>query len=235
LPNPLWSRKKKRTKRAMVSIILCTFNDSHFLPKAINSCLQQNMDKELILVDDCSTKPLIPEVKELIAQHGIKLIRHDKNGGLSASRNTGISQAKHDWVIPLDADDWFYPDTVIRLFNNRDGADIVTGNCTDAGVYAPAISRVPLSKEVFKRENPCVCSSLFSKEIWKRAGGYTVREGPHYEDWRFWAMCFAKGARFKYLPISIYHHTSRADSMLRILHPKRDFFVKFATEGVFDD
>jgi glycosyltransferase involved in cell wall biosynthesis len=217
----------------LVSIITCTYNDSQFLPKCLESCFSQEIDKEIILVDDCSKKPIEQEALDAISKYNVQLIRHDKNMGLSAARNTGISAAKSDWVIPLDADDWFYKNTVKILFDNKDGTDIVSGNCTDSGhVYAPAISKGALSKEIFKRENPLVCSSLFTKEIWSKAGGYTVRNGPHYEDWNFWAKCFSQNARFKYLPIQIYNHTSRPDSMLRFLHPNRDFYVKIATEGV---
>ena len=217
----------------MVTIVLCTYNDSAFLRKAIPSCLRHDVDKELILVDDCSSKPIEPDVMDMVNQHGIKYLRHGQNQGLSAARNTGIAAAKNEWVIPLDADDWFYPNTVKQLWESRDGADIVTGNCTDGGVYAPAISREPLSPELFKRENPCVCSSLFNKDIWRKVGGYMVRKTCHYEDWNFWAKSFAAGGRFKYLPISIYNHTSRPDSMLRVLHPNREMYVRIATEGVF--
>jgi glycosyltransferase involved in cell wall biosynthesis len=216
-----------------VTIILTTYNDSHFLKKAIPSCLEQSIDKEILLIDDCSTKKMDPEVQSLVAANNIRVVRHPKNMGLSAARNTGIQMARHDWVIPLDADDWFHPQVLPKLFEAREGVDVVTGNCTDNGVYSPAISRIPLSREVFVRENPLVCSSLFNKAIWSRVGGYMVRQGPHYEDWNFWAKCFASGARFKYLPINIYHHTSRSDSMLRVLHPNRDFYVELATKGVF--
>lgn len=217
-----------------VSIVLCTYNDSHFLPTAIKSCLQQDVNKEMILVDDCSSKPLVPEVEQLVRNHGIILVRHDRNQGLSAARNTGVSKAKFKWIVPLDADDWFYPNSVRCMWDHREGYDIITGNCTDGGsVYAPAISRGQLSKEVFQRENPCICSSLFSKDIWERAGGYMVRNGAHYEDWNFWARCFAKGAKFRHLQTNIYEHVSRSDSMLRQLHPNRDYYVRLATEGVF--
>lgn len=218
----------------MVSIILCTYNDSPFLNTAIPSCLQQDVEKELILVDDCSSKPLDENVRQLVSLHGIRYIRHDKNQGLSAARNTGIAAAKYDWVIPLDADDWFYPNAVKDLCDARDGFDIVTGNCTDNGVvYKPGISTGALTKEMFLKDNPLVCSSLFSREIWNRAGGYMVRQGPHYEDWNFWAKCFAAGGRFRHLDMIVYNHTSRPDSMLRILHPNGAFYRKLAVEGVF--
>lgn len=218
----------------MVSIVLTTYDDSHFLTTAIPSCLQQDLDKEIIIVDDCSNKPIDPNVKTLIAAHGIKYIRHNHNQGLSASRNTGIAAAKHEYVIPLDADDYFYPNTVKWLFEGSCGADVVTGYCTDSGtVYKPGIFHGPLTKEMFIQNNPIICSSLFKKSTWAKVGGYMVRRGPHYEDWNLWARFFAAGAKFKALDLQVYNHTSRPDSMLRILHPNGDFYRKLATEGVF--
>lgn len=216
-----------------VSIIACTYNDSGFLSKCIPTCFDQNIEKEVILVDDASTTPLDPWIKEAIGRLGIKYIRHDQNSGLSSSRNTGIRAAKYDYVIPIDADDWFYPNTIRTLYDARETFDVVGGNCTDNGIYKPSISHGPLTKETFIANNPLVCSSLFRKSIWDKVGGYMVRQGPHYEDWNFWARCFAAGGTFKYIDFEVYNHTSRADSMLRILHPNGDFYRRLATEGVF--
>jgi cellulose synthase/poly-beta-1,6-N-acetylglucosamine synthase-like glycosyltransferase len=218
----------------MVSIIVCTYNDSDWLLKALPSCLIQDIEKEILLIDDCSTAAISPAVMQMIHSNGIVYIKHPVNKGLSAARNTGITMAKYDWVIPLDADDWFYPNSIRKLWDARDGVDIVTGNCTDSGtVYAPAVAREALSETVFRRENPMICTSLFTKDIWRRAGGYMVKPHPHYEDWNFWAKCFKAGAKVRYLPFNVYNHTSRADSMLRQLHPHRERFVRMATEGVF--
>jgi len=218
----------------MISIVLTTYNDNHFLTTAIPSCINQNIEKEIILVDDCSHTPIAPAVQQLIDAHGIKVIRHDKNQGLSAARNTGINAAKNEYVIPLDADDWFYPDAVKALFDGAENADVTTGYCTDSGtIYKPGIFNGPLTKEVFIENNPIICSSLFKKSIWEKAGGYMVRQGPHYEDWNFWAKCFVAGAKFKALDLKVYNHTSRADSMLRILHPNGAFYRNLATAGVF--
>jgi len=217
-----------------VSIISTTYNDSHFLPKALSSCLQQDIEKEIIIIDDCSTKPFDLDAQALVSQHGMRYIRHTKNQGLSAARNTGIAAAKYPWIIPLDADDWFYPNAIKSLYEAKESFEIICGSCSDSGVYVPAIAREPLSPALFKRENPLICSSLFTKEIWNRVGGYVVRPFAHYEDYSFWAKCFKAGAKFKYIPITVYNHTSRENSMLRQLQSRGDYFRKLATEGVFD-
>lgn len=216
-----------------VSIIVTTYNDARFLGTALGSCLQQNIEKEIVLVDDCSTKER-DVLASILRQYPVKYVRHESNQGLSAARNTGISVAKFDHVIVLDADDYFYPNAVPLLESQSGGFDIVCGYCTDSGnEYKPGIFHQPLTKELFIQDNPVICSSLFNKDIWKRAGGYMVRKGPHYEDWNFWAKCFAASGKFKAVNVKVYNHTSRPDSMLRELHPNRDFYRKLAVEGVF--
>ena len=90
----------------MITIVLCTYNDSLFLRTAIPSCFQQDIDKEVILVDDCSSKPIEPDVMEMVNTRGIKYLRHGQNMGLSASRNTGIAAVDGSVTKPLIVPDW---------------------------------------------------------------------------------------------------------------------------------
>lgn len=218
-----------------VSIILCTYNDSHFLNKAIPSCANQDAHVEMILVDDCSTSPLDPNVQRLISRHGINYIKKPKNAGLAAARNTGIAAATSDLIIPLDADDHFYPNVLGTLVREIHDADVVCGNVTDSGItHYPTISRVPaLTKEHFLQDNPLYCSSLFRKKVWEAVGGYNDKHHTSYEDWNFWAKAFVKGFKFKYANLTVYHHESRPDGMLRRMHAERDKFIKMTLDGVF--
>ena len=64
----------------MISFIVTTYNDSEYLPKALNSILQQECEKEIIVIDDCSEKPLCDEANKLIKglQHKV-ILRYYKN------------------------------------------------------------------------------------------------------------------------------------------------------------
>jgi len=217
-----------------ISIIIPTYNDSHFISKAIHSCFNQNVEKEIIVIDDGSSKPIEADAKELFNHELVRYIRHDTNKGLAAARNTAIQAAKFDLIIPLDSDDWFFDNILDRMESAMtEGVDIVYGNVFDNNWHYPV--KESFTKEHFIRDNPLFCSSLFRKTIWEKSGGYMVRNGPHYEDWNFWARCFKAGARFKYADIDVYNHTSREDGMLRILHPNRDFYRQLAVKGVFDE
>lgn len=89
----------------MISIVIPTYNYARFLPDAIDSALAQEVpgaELEVLVVDDGSTD----ETPEVLARYGdrIRVVRK-ANAGLSAARNTGMSEALHEWVIFLDSDD----------------------------------------------------------------------------------------------------------------------------------
>jgi glycosyltransferase involved in cell wall biosynthesis len=91
-----------------ISVIIPTYNRVDFLKKAIDSVFSQTYkDFELIVVDDGSTD----ETKDLIKRysHKIKYI-YQANQGPAASRNTGIKQAKGNFIAFLDSDDWWRRD-----------------------------------------------------------------------------------------------------------------------------
>jgi glycosyltransferase involved in cell wall biosynthesis len=216
----------------MVSIIVCTYNDSNFLPRALNSCLLQNIEKEIILVDDCSTEPMNPEVHRIIEQNkgSIRFIRLPENGGLSAARNAGIFLARYDYIITLDSDDFFFPRSIRTLIHFANPEyDVYYGMMTSSGKLVTPYSK-EITKEVLLNQNPIFCSSIFKKKLWEKVGGYKIRRGAHYEDWNFWCRCFLVGAKFKYIPTLIYEHTERQDSMLRTLEPDKQRYVDIALE-----
>lgn len=216
----------------MVSIVVCTYNDSHLLGRALKSCLLQNIQKEIILVDDCSTEPMNPSVLKMIEENRdqITVIRHPINVGLSGARNTGIAASNYDLVITLDSDDFFFPRSIRTLVHYAsESNDIFYGFMTSSGRVAFPYSK-EITKDVLLRSNPIFCSSLFKKSIWDKVGGYKMRHGPHYEDWNFWCKCFIAGAKFQYIPTLVYEHTERPDSMLRKLEIDKQKYVDIATE-----
>jgi hypothetical protein len=223
-------------ERRVVSVIIPTYNDAHFLQAALDSCLAQTIPVEIVLVDDGSTTPRPEAVSRFIAEHRdvVTCVKHAWNCGLSAARNTGIAHARFDLVVPLDADDWFLPGALAPLVAVlTDEVDVAYGNVFDSGkLYEPV--KHPLQRADFLDDTPLFCSSLFRKTMWRAIGGYTVREGPHYEDWNFWAKAFKAGFRFRYAPVTVYEHRSRPDSMLRHLHHERAKYVRVATAPLIE-
>jgi glycosyltransferase involved in cell wall biosynthesis len=96
----------------ILSIIVPVYNVKAFLRKCVETLLDQDIeasDYEIILVDDGSTDDSGILCDELAAAHGNIRVIHQKNGGLSAARNTGIRAASGEYIQFVDADDYLNP------------------------------------------------------------------------------------------------------------------------------
>jgi GT2 family glycosyltransferase len=96
-----------------ISVIIPSFNRIQTLIRAIESVLEQrSVVDEIIVVDDGSKD----NTAALVSQHypNIKLIRQ-ANQGVSAARNTGIRQARFEWIALLDSDDSWLPEKISMI------------------------------------------------------------------------------------------------------------------------
>jgi len=104
----------ERAKNPTVSVIIPTYNRAHLLDRAIRSVLDQTyQDFELIVVDDGSSDPTA-EVIATFADPRIYYLRHEKNRGAAAARNTGIEASQGDYVAFLDSDCEWLPKKLLK-------------------------------------------------------------------------------------------------------------------------
>ena len=92
-----------------LSIIIPVYNVENYVGKCLESCLNQDIPKneyEIIVVNDGTKDNSVQVIEKYITpENNIRLI-HRKNGGLSAARNTGLKEAKGEYVWFVDSDDW---------------------------------------------------------------------------------------------------------------------------------
>ena len=93
----------------LFSIVFPTYGVELYLRNAVEDILQQTYEKwELIIVDDASPDACGTIADAFAVGDGrIRVIHKKKNEGLSAARNTGLADAKGDYVLFLDPDDRF--------------------------------------------------------------------------------------------------------------------------------
>lgn len=99
-----------------ISVIVPVYNVEEYLPKCIESILNQtHKNLELILVDDGSPDGS-PKICDEYAEKDkrVKVI-HKKNAGVSAARNDGLDAAKGDFIAFVDSDDWIEQDMYEKL------------------------------------------------------------------------------------------------------------------------
>jgi glycosyltransferase involved in cell wall biosynthesis len=96
-------------------VIICSLNGADGVDRALHALAAQTIarDLEIIVVDDGSTDA----TSDVAARHGVVVVRHELNRGLSAARNTGIRQATAENVAFLDDDCNPAPDWAGRLLD----------------------------------------------------------------------------------------------------------------------
>ncbi len=92
-----------------VSVVLPTYRRQHVLARAIDSILRQTMSQWEVLVVDDEPNTETNRIVESYSDPRIRYLAHQRNRGLSAARNTGIRNARSEYIAFLDDDDMFFP------------------------------------------------------------------------------------------------------------------------------
>jgi glycosyltransferase involved in cell wall biosynthesis len=120
-----------------LSIIIPVYNEEKtihlILDKVRKVTLPQNIEKEIIIVNDCSTdatNQAVLNYKNTHSDFPISFFEHEKNKGKGAALHTGIAKATGDYTIIQDADLEYDPNEyAILLQPVLDGfADVVYGS-----------------------------------------------------------------------------------------------------------
>lgn len=89
----------------MVSVIIPSYNREDTILQSVNSVLNQTYtDIEVIVVDDCSTDRT-EEVIRTIKNSKLRYIKCPQNRGVATARNTGLENARGDYIAFNDSDD----------------------------------------------------------------------------------------------------------------------------------
>jgi len=120
-----------------ISIIVPAFNEestiSIIADKLLNLYLVNNIKKEIIIVNDCSTDNTDNLIQNIIKSNPaaeIKYIKHEKNAGKGAAIHSGIKNATGDYLIIQDADLEYDPSEINKLLKPvlEGYADVVYGS-----------------------------------------------------------------------------------------------------------
>lgn len=98
----------------LVTIGITCYNAEDTISRAIKSALEQEWpNKEIIIVDDCSTDNSIAVIESIIKdQQLINLVRLEQNRGPAAARNAILNHANGEYIVFFDDDDESFPDRV---------------------------------------------------------------------------------------------------------------------------
>ncbi|CRF35537.1 glycoslytransferase [Brachyspira suanatina] len=115
-----------------VSVILPIYNVEKYLPKCLESIINQTLkDIEIICVNDCSSDNSENIIKEYAKKDNrIKLINNEKNIGVGLSRNIGVNSSNGEYISFIDSDDFVDNNYLESLYTTakKYDADIVFTN-----------------------------------------------------------------------------------------------------------
>lgn len=114
-----------------LSIVIPCFNERHTIQDIVNAVKNSPIsEKEIIIVDDCSTDGTREFLKSTIESQVNKVIYHEVNQGKGAALRTGIQQATGDVVVVQDADLEYDPNEYKTLMDpiEKNRADVVFGS-----------------------------------------------------------------------------------------------------------
>ena len=114
-----------------ISVIIPVYNEASTIKEIVSRVQKTDLDKEIIIVDDCSTDATPQHLKEISAQYeNVQVLSHERNRGKGAALRTGFERANGDVIIIQDADLEYNPQEYGFLLSPiLDGrADVVYGS-----------------------------------------------------------------------------------------------------------
>lgn len=189
------------------SIIIPVYNGGRFIERALNSAFAQDaagFNFEVIVINDGSTD----NTSEVLSNYAgrIVLIERQQNRGLAYSVNEGIRAATGRYIIRLDADDEFAPNTLYlhKEFLEGYGADFSFSDYVNINEWDRTSS-----ERVFIRGNYLKMIAIgiaFNRDIFDKAGMY---EETFWEEHNFMLKVLSAGFKGVYIPLPLiryYHH-----------------------------
>jgi len=192
-----------------VSVVIPTYNRAELLKRAIRTVLNQTyQDFELIVVDDGSTDNT-EEVVRSFNDNKVIYIKHERNRGAPAARNTGIRAARGEYVAFQDSDDEWLPEKLEKQIEVFKTASLEVGVVYtgfwriegDKRTFVPSSDITPkedaIHDALLKSNFIGIPNTLVKKECFEKAGMFDEKL-PMLEDWELWIR-ISKYYCFKYI------------------------------------
>lgn len=226
-----------------VSVIIPCYNSAHLVARAIDSVRAQTMkDWEIVVVDDGSTDDVAGALKPYKDDARVRMIRQ-ANKGLPGARNSGIRDARADYVVVLDADDELTPDCLALHLDKMTAEQTLWSLCDllrvegdDRRVLKSDIdSERPLESACLRRFYP-MHSIGYHKQAFEQAGFYD-ESCRVYEDVDLYARMLLAGLPYSYIdkPVYIYHiqpqSLTKTSNFSRNLLANERFYRKYFSQA----
>lgn len=215
----------------MVSVCIPHFNYGWYLKEQLESLARQSYANfEVCVVDDGSTdetsRTIFAELEKAYKDDGRFRFFHQENAGLCAARNRMAAEAKADYIIFCDADNFSAPN-MISVFARAiqvSGADCLACHMykfrknVNSGQHEELDYYTPLGPvvEVGPYCDPFGDANfIIRKEVFQAVGGFRHVPQTASEDWEFLAELSLKGYRLDVVPLPLFYYREHGESNMR--------------------
>lgn len=219
---------ERATEHGGVTVVITNHNYGRYVGEAIESCLKQTAEVEIIVVDDGSTD----DSRDILARYTDQVtVLAQANSGVAAARNAGIAAAHGSYIVCLDADDRLHPDycRVLRSGLDADrglgvaysGLGLITSQGIQPNAWPPDFDWSAQTTPAVPPSNCIPCAAMFRKAMWQRAGGYKQVYAPA-EDTEFFTRGLASGFTAKRItvePLFEYRIHEGSESRTKVYRP----------------
>lgn len=186
----------------LFTVVIPTYNRGKLIIDTLETVLNQSYRNfEIIVVDNYSTDNTDEVLQPYVDKGLIRYIKHDKNYERAKSRNTGMQNAKGDFLTLLDSDDFMYVDCLkdaaeyalthpdIKVFQNK--YELV--NDKREKIYSYGFPSLENQYKALCSGNFMACIGGFlHREVYTKIQFDTTRELTGSEDYEYWFRVFAK-------------------------------------------
>lgn len=215
-------------KEERISVIVPAYNIEQWLPRCLDSLLEQEYpDLEIIVVDDGSKDHTWNVIEEYQNVHANIHPVHKENGGVTAARLAGIAQATGEWIGFVDGDDQVEPWMYRQLLENahRYNADI--SHCGHQILFPDGRTEfVHGTKQIRQQDrltgqrdlldgsqiDSSLCSKLFRRELFLGLEDWMEPGITNNEDFFMNFFLFSKAKKSVYEDVCPYRYILRKGS-----------------------
>ena len=186
---------KSEENLPLISIVITNYNYGKYLRESIESAINQTYKNlEIILIDDASTdnsRKIYERFREKI-----KLIQHKNNKGIVFSRNEALMLAGGEYIIFLDADDYWDNDFIDKMFRmaRLTDADVIYPNWKLFGDINEVRKFSKFSNELLQLQRIHISPASLMKL--SSVKPYRFENENVAEDWDFFLKLSLEGLKF---------------------------------------
>ena len=222
-----------------VSVIIPVYGVEQYIERCARSLFEQTMRSgiEFIFVDDCTPDRSIEILRNTLSEYPerdtqVKILKHSANKGLAATRKTGVYEARGEYIIHCDSDDWVEPDMYRLMYQEakRTDSDIVV--CNYMNEYENLSEAVTQNFNTIKRNqlidllewrlHCMVWIRLFRRSFYETFG-MRVPDVNRGEDFPVSFLAHALSSNVSYVTLPFYHYNRVNQESITVRNSLRDF------------